>query len=67
MWKVKKKIIYSKNSNHVFPISVTVNDEVITKPSDIASAFNNYFAEAAIDIQYSIRFSKKRYYGYFLP
>ena len=64
MWREIKKIIYSNNSNHTFPTAITVNNEVliITNPSDIANAFNNYFAKVAIDIQSSIRFPKKKYY-----
>ena len=33
----------------------------------IANAFNNYFAKVAINIQSSIRFSKKQYYDYLPP
>ena len=42
-----KKIIFS---NHIFPTAITVNNETITNPNDIASAFNKYFAKVAIDI-----------------
>ena len=61
MWRGIKKIISSNNSNHSFPTAITVNKETITNPSDIANAFNNYFAKVAIDIQFSITFSKKKY------
>ena len=61
MWKGIKKIISSNNSNHIFPTAITVNNETMTNPSDIADVFNNYFAKVAIDIQSSIRFSKKKY------
>ena len=61
MWRGIKKIISSNNSDHAFPTAITVNNETITNPSDIANAFNNYFAKVAIDIQFSIRFSKKKY------
>ena len=61
MWRGIKKIISSHNSSHTFPTAITVNNETITKPSDMANAFNNYFAKVAIDIQSSIRFSKKKY------
>ena len=67
MWKGIKKIISSNNSNHIFPAAITVKNETITSPSDIANAFNNYFAKVAIDIQSSIRFSKKKYYDYLAP
>ena len=60
MWTGIKKIISSNSSNHIFPTAITVNNETITNPSDIANAFNNYFAEVAIDIQSSSRFSKKK-------
>ena len=61
MWRGIKKIISSNNSNHNFPTAITIDNETITNPSDIANAFNNYFAKVAIDIQSSIRFSKKKY------
>ena len=57
----------SNNSNHIFPTAIRVNNETNTNPSDIANAFYNYFAKVAIDIQSSIRFSKKKYYDYILP
>ena len=67
MWRGIKKIISSNNSSHTFPTAITVNNETITNPSDIANAFNNYFAKVAINIQSSIRFSKKKYYDYLPP
>ena len=66
MWRGIKKIS-SNNSNHIFPTAITVNKETINYPSGIANAFNNYFAKAAIDIQSSIRFSKKKYYDSLQP
>ena len=67
MCRVIKKIISSNSSNHIFPTAITVNNETITNSSGIANAFNNCFAKFAIDIQSSIRFSKKKYYDYLLP
>ena len=67
MWRRINKIISSNNSNHIFPIATTVNNETITNPSDIANAFNNYFAKVAINIQSSIRISMEKYYDYLLP
>ena len=67
MWKGIKKIISSNNSNHISPAAIIVNNETITNKSDIANAFNNYFAKVAIYIQSSIRFPKKKYYDYLLP
>ena len=67
MWRGIKKTISSNNSNHTFPAAITVHNETITNPSDIANAFNNYFAKVATNIQSSIRFSKKKYYDYLLP
>ena len=55
-----KKIISSNNSNHILPTTITVNKEIITNLSDIANAFNNYFAKGVIDIPSCIRFSKKK-------
>ena len=67
MWRGTKKIISSNNSNHIFPTAITVNNETITNPSDIANVFNSYFAKVAIDIQSCIRFSKKKFYDYLPP
>ena len=67
MWRGIKKIISSNNSNHNFPTAISVNYETITNPSDIANAFNNYFAKVALNIQSSIRFSKKKNYDYLPP
>ena len=62
-----KKIIYSNNSNRIFPTAITISNETILNPSDIANAFSNYSAKLAIDIKSSIRFSKKKYYDYLPP
>ena len=67
MWKGIKKIISSNNANYIFPTAITVNNETITNPSDVANAFNNYFTKVVIYIQSSIRFSKKKYYDYLPP
>ena len=67
MWRGIKKIIYSNNSNRIFPTAITISNETIPNPSDIANAFSNYFAKLAIDIKSSIRFSKKKYYDYLPP
>ena len=60
MWKGTEKIISSNNFNHISPTAITVNNEAITNPSDIANAFNNCFTKVAIDIEFSLRFSKKK-------
>ena len=62
MWKEIKKIISPNSSNHTFSIATTVDNETITNPSGIANAFSNYFANVAIDIQFYIRFSKRKYF-----
>ena len=67
MWKETKKIISSNNSNHTLPAAITINNETITNPSGIANAFNKCFAKVAINIQSSIRFSKKKYFDYLPP
>ena len=50
----------SNNCNHIFPTAITVNNETTSNPSGIPNAFNNYFCKVAINIQSSIRFSKKK-------
>ena len=37
---------------------------IITNPSDIANAFNNYFAKIAIVVKSSLRIPKKKYFYY---
>ena len=49
MWKEIKKTS-SNNPNHLFSTAIKVNNVTITSPTDIANAFNNYFAKTAIDI-----------------
>ena len=66
MWRGKNKIS-SNNLYHIFPTAITADEETINYPSDIANAFNNYFAKVAIDVQSSIRFSKKKHNDYFQP
>ena len=67
MLKGIKKIVFSNNSNHLFPTAITVNNGAITNGSDIASAFSTYFAKVGIDTQSFIRFYKKKYFDYLLP
>ena len=42
-WKGIKSIINVNSSMNCQPISLLVNNELITEPKDIANAFNNYF------------------------
>ena len=37
----------NKTNNHIFPTAMTVINETTTNPSEIAKAFNNYFAKVA--------------------
>ena len=49
------------NSNHTFPVAITVNNETITNSSDKSNnAFNNYFSKVARNIQSTTRFSRKK-------
>ena len=42
----REKIIHLNNSDHTFSTTITVNNETITDPSDIANAFNgSYFGD----------------------
>ena len=61
------KIICLHSFNHNSPIAITVNNETVTNRSDIANDFNDCFAKVGIVIESSIRFSKKRYFGYLPP
>ena len=60
-------MINSINFNHTFPIAITVNNETISNPSAVVNAFNNSFAKVAKDIQSSLRFSQKKYFGHLSP
>ena len=48
-------------------IYININNETITNSSNIAYAFNSYFAKVAIDIQSSIRLSKQKNFDYLPP
>ena len=50
-WKGIKSIINVNSSMTCQPISLLVNNELITEPKDIANAFNNYFLTIASDLQ----------------
>ena len=56
--------MHLNNSIHTTPSAITSNNVTITNPSETSNAFKNYFAKVSIDIQYSIKFSKKRYCVY---
>ena len=60
-------MINSINFNHTFHIAITVNNETISNPSAVVNAFNNSFAKVAKDIQSSLRFSQKKYFGHLSP
>ena len=51
-----KKIISLNSPNHTISTFIIDNNETITNYNDIADAFNNYFDEAAIGIQFPFRF-----------
>ena len=55
--------MHLNNSIHTTPSAIT-NNVTITNPSETSNTFKNYFAKVFIDMQYSIRFSKKRYCDY---
>ena len=67
MWKGTKNIISSNNSILTFPFAIRVNNKTITNSSDISNVFNNCFAKVATDLQSSIKFSKKKCFGYLAP
>ena len=39
------------HNSYVFPTAITINNKIITNPSDIANVFNNYLSKVAIDFQ----------------
>ena len=65
MWKRIGKIS-SNNSNHTFPTSIIINNEIFNQ-SDITNDFNKCFSKVAIDTQSSMKFSKEKYFGYLPP
>ena len=68
MLKRIKKITSSNNSNHTFPnVLSQLIMKTITNPSAITNALNKYIVKVTIDIQSSIRFSKKKYFEYASP
>ena len=63
----KNNKISLKSSINTIPTAITDNNVTIANPSEIANAFNSCFAKLSIDIQSSIRFSKRKYCDYLLP
>ena len=63
----KNNKISLKSSINTIPTAIRDNNVTITNPSEIANAFNSCFAKLSIDIQSSIRFSKRKYCDYLLP
>ena len=62
-----KKIISLNSFNHTIPSAVRNNNKTIINLFDVAIDFNNYLPTATIDIQPSIRLSKKKYFDYLQP
>ena len=54
----------SLNWSYTIPLTTTEKNKTTFKPSESANAFNIYFANVAIDLQSSIRFSMKKYFDY---
>ena len=57
------KTISLKSFTDTIPTAITDN-VTITNPSVIANAFSSCFAKVTVDIQSSIRFSKRKYCDY---
>lgn len=62
MEKNKENNFFQSRSNHTITNAMSEKNKTITNPSDIANTFTYYFTKVAIDIQSSIRFSKKNYF-----
>ena len=53
-WKGIKNLISLKTVSNSSPSSIYYNNKTVTSPFEIASAFNYYFSNIALDIQASL-------------
>ena len=65
-WKGFKKLISLKRTSNSVPSAVIENTVTLTKPKDIANAFNKYFINISSSIQSTTKFSRKKIHD-FLP
>ena len=61
-----KKLISLRRTSNSVPSTVIHNNIIVTKPEDIANAFNKYFIIISGMIQSTIKFCRNKYLG-FLP
>ena len=65
--KVIKNLISLKTVSHSSPSSISDNNKTVTRPFEIANAFNNYFSRLALNIQSSIKYSEKEFHEFIPP
>ena len=59
VWQGIKQIINVKSKQSDIPTSITVNNSLITNPTDISNSFNNYYSGIAENI-----LKERKYEGY---
>ena len=57
-WRIIKNLISMKITSNSLPSTVIKNHITLTKPRDIANAFNKYFINISSLIQSTIKFSR---------
>ena len=63
-WKDIKKVIYLKRTSNSVSSAVIENNITLTKPKDIANAFNKYFINISSSIQSTIKFSRNKFHDF---
>ena len=60
------KEIFLKRTSHFVLFAVIENNITLTKPEDIANAFNKYFTNISSTLQPTIKFSRKYFHDFLL-
>ena len=60
-------LILLKTVSHSSPSSISINNKTVTSPFEIANAFNNYFSNMALNIQFSVKYSGKEFHEFLPP
>ena len=63
-WKGIKKLIFLKRTSNSVPSAVIENNITLSKPKDIANAFNKYFINISSSIQSTIKFSRNKFHDF---
>ena len=65
IWKGVKKLRSWRRISNIVPSAVIENSITLTKPDNIADAFNKYFMNVSSTIQSKIKFSRNKFLDFF--